>query len=399
MGLFDWFDKRNKEAQKIPEEIKAQLNLLRQADPEFQSLSDKQLMLLIQQAMEMEATQANVPDKASIERLSAEECGAIGNQLLELGRWQEAESWIINALEKSENTRDYLNQCRAYTLLGSLCYRRGEFPKAMKLLKYALELSEQFGLRREKGMIYDEIGTAYNTQGQYADSIECHKMSISIIEELDENACVAYGNLGKSLFAYGDIQRATEAYEQALILNLKIGRENGAAIQYGNLGAIFAQQGLLDRAQEMFRKALAIHEKLGDQESMARQYYNLGTSYGEQGKLDQAIKTLNNALEINAKIGNESVVAQIYCTLATFYNIKGDIAYTLDFYNKSLNIAGRIGDNKTSATTYFNLGILHRDDIGDANQARQHFEKAKALFEMLGLSEDAQRVARELRSL
>ena len=47
---------------------------------------------------------------------------------------------------------------------------------------------------------------------------------------------------------------------------------------------------------------------------------------------------------------------------------------------------------------YFNLGVLYHE-TDDRDQARRNFEKAKALFEMLGLSREAQQVAKALQTL
>ena len=69
------------------------------------------------------------------------------------------------------------------------------------------------------------------------------------------------------------------------------------------------------------------------------------------------------------------------------------------FYRKALDIETRIGDHHNAGMTYFSLGLLYLDDIGDPEQARLHFEKAKSLFELVGDAEHAQQAARELRSL
>ncbi|TEU16492.1 MAG: tetratricopeptide repeat protein, partial [Anaerolineales bacterium] len=56
------------------------------------------------------------------------------------------------------------------------------------------------------------------------------------------------------------------------------------------------------------------------------------------------------------------------------------------------------GDRHSAAIVYFNLGNLYREQ-GDVAQARAHYEKAKALFEMVGDARNAQRAAQALRRL
>jgi hypothetical protein len=50
------------------------------------------------------------------------------------------------------------------------------------------------------------------------------------------------------------------------------------------------------------------------------------------------------------------------------------------------------------AKSVFNLGILYREQ-SDRDQAQTHFEKAKALYEMVGDARGAQNAAMELRML
>jgi tetratricopeptide (TPR) repeat protein len=70
----------------------------------------------------------------------------------------------------------------------------------------------------------------------------------------------------------------------------------------------------------------------------------------------------------------------------------------LEYFHKSLTISERIGDRHGAAISYFNLGSLYREQ-GDVRQARVHYEKAKALYEMVGDAPHAQQAAQALREL
>ena len=76
----------------------------------------------------------------------------------------------------------------------------------------------------------------------------------------------------------------------------------------------------------------------------------------------------------------------------------GEIGLALEYYHKDLAITERIGDRHGAAISYFNLGGLYRKQ-GDREQARSHYEKAKALFEMVGDAQRAQKAANALRNL
>jgi tetratricopeptide (TPR) repeat protein len=99
------------------------------------------------------------------------------------------------------------------------------------------------------------------------------------------------------------------------------------------------------------------------------------------------------ALAIMQLIGDEPGMSRQYNNLATCYQSMSDTALKLEFYGKSLEIKVRLGNHEGAAVTYFNMGLLYGRDIGDHAQAHIHFEKAKALFEIVGDMESAQQAA------
>jgi len=105
------------------------------------------------------------------------------------------------------------------------------------------------------------------------------------------------------------------------------------------------------------------------------------------------------SLAIQQRTGNEPGLGVTYSNMANAYSRKGDTARALGHYRKALAIFEHIGDQHGAAVNYANLGVLYRDDIGDPALARQYFEKANTLYEILGLSEKAHQTAREMRSL
>jgi tetratricopeptide (TPR) repeat protein len=106
-----------------------------------------------------------------LEKMSAEELIGAGQQLLNVGRWDEAERYFLLAVERAEQEEDREQQTWATLHLGSLCRRRGDFPQAMALYQQALTLAERSGDRRLMGVMYDEMGTVYRMQGGYPQAI------------------------------------------------------------------------------------------------------------------------------------------------------------------------------------------------------------------------------------
>ena len=92
-------------------------------------------------------------------------------------------------------------------------------------------------------------------------------------------------------------------------------------------------------------------------------------------------------------------MARVYGNLSNVCLEMGDVGHALTYHRKSLAIKERGGDWHGAAYSYFNLGNLYLKQ-GDREQARIHYERARALFEMVGYDGwQAQDAARKLRRL
>jgi tetratricopeptide (TPR) repeat protein len=75
-----------------------------------------------------------------------------------------------------------------------------------------------------------------------------------------------------------------------------------------------------------------------------------------------------------------------------------DVGRAMEYYHKALEITERIGEQHLSAEIYANLGLLYNQQ-GDKAQARAHYQKSKALLEMVGNPLQVQEMAQRIRRL
>jgi hypothetical protein len=52
-------------------------------------------------------------------------------------------------------------------------------------------------------------------------------------------------------------------HKKSLVIEEKLGRQEGMASEYGNLGNVYKRRGELDGAEEMYHKALALFKAVG----------------------------------------------------------------------------------------------------------------------------------------
>jgi tetratricopeptide (TPR) repeat protein len=131
----------------------------------------------------------------------------------------------------------------------------------------------------------------------------------------------------------------------------------------------------MEQARSHYEKAKALFEIVGDMRLTQQVVQNLDNLY----EYDYSVSKL---------FDKSGIVSQEH--------YKADLI--LDFLQKNLEFTLRQGDERRNANIYFNLGNLHCK-LGDRDLARVHYEKAKALYQMVGDAQKAQVVAQALRGL
>ena len=150
----------------IPPELQPLIVQAKQQMPQLARLPDEVVAQMILQAMQEQQARLPTSDE-ELKNMPPEQLGAIGEQMMHMGRWDEAEKYLFQALENAERMKDIEQQAKATGILGRLCRQRGDFPQAMILYQQALALAERIGDRHSMSAAYDGIGSTYRMQGDY----------------------------------------------------------------------------------------------------------------------------------------------------------------------------------------------------------------------------------------
>ncbi|MBS4165351.1 hypothetical protein NEOC65_000408 [Neochlamydia sp. AcF65] len=214
---------------------------------------------------------------------------------------------------------------------------------------------------------------------------EAKKLYLRAKKEDPQNARVLNA-LGIIYYEQGDLAKAIEYANKALIFNLKLYGENHPTVarDYHNIGMICLDQGNLDKAAEYSKKALNIDFKLYGKNHfiIANDYNSIGQIYHAQGILTKATEYSNQALVVNLKLYGENhpMVATIYNNLGVIYKEQGNLEQAVDYGHKSLAIDIRLyGENHPKVMRdYSNLGQIYQER-GNLDKAGGYTHKALSL--------------------
>ncbi|XP_074637023.1 uncharacterized protein LOC141895164, partial [Acropora palmata] len=220
------------------------------------------------------------------------------------------------------------------------------------------------------------LGTAYDSLGDFRKSIEYHEQHLKIAKEISDPAGegAAYGKLGIAFYKTGDFRKATEYHEQHLKIAKEIGDRAGEGQAYGNLGIAYHSLGDFRKAIEYHEQNLKIAEEIGDRTGEGKAYGNLGTVYYSLGDVGKAIEYYENDLKIAKEIGDREGEGGTYGNLGTAYHSLSDFRKAIEYHEQHLKIAKEIGDRAGEGAAYGNLGNAYQS-LCDFRKAIEYQEK------------------------
>ena len=201
----------------------------------------------------------------------------------------------------------------AYTNLGSVYQKMGQFDKAMENYDKALTLDPNDYLAYiNRGAIFDKVG-------QFDKAIENYGKAV-ISNPTDYTA---YYNRGLTFDKMGKITDAIGDFERAARLHAKDSRV------YNNLGILYSKAGLYDRSIAALNNAILLEP------DNAVTYNNRGISYAFSGQYNRAIEDFSMAILLDQNN------ASAYFYRGDAYFKTGTTELALSDFSKGCNLGNR----------------------------------------------------------
>lgn len=189
--------------------------------------------------------------------------------------------------------------------------------------------------------------------------------------------------LGALASAQGDYQAAERFLKQSLSLYEELDDEAGIAASLNALAISARDGGDLAAAQSNFERSLACWRLLSDRSAIARCLHNLANVVRARGDYPRARWALGEATEIFEELGDRSGAAWSINQLGDIAHATGDLAGARLLYERAIKAFREAGDPWGSARSLADLGYLHCAQ-GNHSAANGAFLEALGLFAKLG---------------
>jgi tetratricopeptide (TPR) repeat protein len=231
--------------------------------------------------------------------------------------------------------------------------------------------------------VLDQIDFSYLLLwGHYARLIELREKLLGRLTD-PRSRTYNLGNLGRTYYSIGQVERSIELFEEALAIAREIDDRAGEGRCLGNLGLVYYDLGQIERSIELFEEALTIAREIGDRWNEGAQLSRLGMAYRNLGQLERTIEFYEQALAILREIGDHRYEGGCLSGLGLAYRALGQLDRAIKFFEEALAIAREIGDRWSEGAQLGRLGMAYRN-LGQLERAIKLFEEALAIAREIG---------------
>ena len=223
----------------------------------------------------------------------------------------------------------------AYNNLGSVYDDEGDYAKAIDYYLKSLKINEELSNNIRKAAILGNIGVVYRNLKNYPKALEYYFMALKINEQVGNKngITIRLTNIGNVYNSLKDANKALEFYFKALKMTEELNDKKSKAVILGNMGGIYQQQNNYAKALESYFLALDMQKELNSKSGMAVNLGNIGALYTEQKKYNEGEKYLLKAIELTTEIKALDLTKQFELLISKLYDETGDYKKALEHHH------------------------------------------------------------------
>lgn len=252
----------------------------------------------LDQARKLAQEALSLSRELSYDKGQAEAMFALSGIISRMGRYREAATHALDAIQRYEALGDQVSLGRTYNRLAACYHHLGDLDQALNYFFSALKMSEAAEDARGKANALGNIAVVFALQEDYDQALTFFERSLSINRELGRTAVLGIqrNNMAEAYLKKGDLERAREHYQAGLEHNLKSGNQSEACLSYTGLGIVCDELGLSSDALDYFRQAATLAASLPEQRESILARLALARHYLRWGDPQQAIDEGNSIL-------------------------------------------------------------------------------------------------------
>jgi tetratricopeptide (TPR) repeat protein len=244
----------------------------------------------------------------------------IGNNLLFLGKYDEAVNHFLLSLEIAEENNFEYEQVIVLSHLGIVQDRIQKFDQA---LKYYFDALNIYNKRNEDGKpiselknihsLYNNIGNIYSTKKDFNTAEKYYLKGLVLAEQKDDyiNIGIICNNLGKMYTEQKNYPQAYNYLIKSLEARKKVNDKSGIAKSYLFLSSYYQATNKFSEALDYSKKALDLGTEIKEQLTVKNATMLMYEGYKKMGNSDKALEYLELYKQASDSLINEGKIEEI----------------------------------------------------------------------------------------
>ena len=261
-------------------------------------------------------------------RQEADARNALGQNLIDLQRFGEAESQLLAALALYGELEDRRGQAEVLGMLGTLRMERGEPESAESDFLKAIDISKQIGYRHGEAVYEMNLAILYvitNRLGSALDSFESAAETYALMGNRRGQALVQSNAAWLWHGLIGDDKQAKDLVSSALDVYSDIGDVRGEAQCLALLGSIAGRSGRDTDADRLFGNCLDLTREAKDSWLTAQALREYAAYQLESDQLDAALKNATEGEQLCREFGMNDLLVGIRALIGRIQLRLGDL--------------------------------------------------------------------------
>jgi tetratricopeptide (TPR) repeat protein len=270
---------------------------------------------------------------------------------------------------------------------GDCLHDLGRYDAAAAVYEEAIRRAEQRGDQRSVAMDKRQLGNVRLYQQRYAEALEAFQQARDTFSRLQEPCSVA-GTLhliGMVHEKADQPEKAEEAYNQSLAINVRLGDQAWQATNLGQLGTLYCE--VLQRPEEavgFYQRAAEIYGEIGDQAKEGISQSNLANALVKLQRLEEARQAIRRAIECDAAFSHATEPWKTWAILAEIEIAAGNPSAAADARHQAIGVFlayRRAGGENQHGSGHLALAVRQALASGDPAKAISLLQQLAAASE------------------
>ncbi len=247
-------------------------------------------------------------------------CYCLGHYYQIRGEYDVAFEFHHRALELLEKASDKEGMFDALTALGRIQNemggvenvrpsqnQMGNYERALNYFQRAEELVEQVGTKRNKVILWLNMGFSYGSLKNYDLALEYFEKSLDYIEELEDKDLLAYcyGLTGWVYSMKEDHEKALEFHLETLKLHREVKNRVAEIRDLNTVGGTYLFIGDYEKAYPYLEEGLSLAKEMENKHDMMAFYVNLSEVFRQKKDYEKALEYHGLYADVKDEIINE----------------------------------------------------------------------------------------------